>query len=446
MPGEKFLLIDGNSLLYRAFYALPLLHTSEGIYTNGVYGFMTMFRRVMAEQQPSHVLVAFDKDRKTFRNEMYSEYKANRSATPDELQGQFQILRDLLTALNVEYREMQGYEADDIIGTVSKQAEELGIETVILTGDGDALQLVSEKVQVLMTKKGISEVELYDPAKVKAKWEVEPEKMIEIKALMGDSSDNIPGVPGVGPKTAVKLIKEFASLEKLYENLDKVAGKKLLDRLQEHREKAFMSRQLATINRQIEGEFQFQDFAVAEPHKEELLAIYQRLEFNNFITSLKSYDTAEPESVLPVVELRQLENQEDVEVFLQQLGRGSELAIYLQVDYHHPMWAKIQGVFCEFEELVYCLNVEGELSGRLEWLRPLFESKEYKKYLHNAKFAEVILMRQGINLGGIAGDTMLLAYVNDPAFDGSELDVCLLKFLNINIAQNNPAAMAALIR
>ncbi|MDD3023421.1 MAG: 5'-3' exonuclease H3TH domain-containing protein, partial [Syntrophomonadaceae bacterium] len=229
MPEKKFLLIDGNSLLFRAFYALPLLHTSEGIYTNGVYGFLTMFRRVMAEQKPSHVLVAFDKDRKTFRNELYSEYKANRGATPEELKEQFQLLRDLLAAMNVKYLEIQGYEAEDIIGTLSKQAEEAGIHTTILTGDGDALQLVSEKVNVLMTKKGISEMENYDPAGVKDKWEVEPDKMIEIKALMGDSSDNIPGVPGIGPKTAVKLIKEFASLENLYDNLDKVGGKKVLE-------------------------------------------------------------------------------------------------------------------------------------------------------------------------------------------------------------------------
>ena len=200
---DKFMLIDGNSLLYRAFYALPLLHNSAGVYTNGVYGFLTMFNRVLAEIQPTHIAVAFDKDRSTFRNELYSEYKANRSAPPEELGGQFQLLRDVLAALNIEYLEMQGYEADDIIGTLSKKAEEQGLKTVILTGDGDALQLVSEQVDVLLTKKGISEMELYDPQGVKDKWGVEPEKMAEIKGLMGDASDNIPGVPGVGPKTAI---------------------------------------------------------------------------------------------------------------------------------------------------------------------------------------------------------------------------------------------------
>ncbi|MEN6325720.1 MAG: DNA polymerase I [Syntrophomonas sp.] len=448
MAENKFLLIDGNSLLFRAFYALPLLHTSEGVYTNGVYGFLTMFRRVMAEQQPSHVLVAFDKDRKTFRNDLYIDYKANRGATPEELTGQFQLLRDLLAAMNVEYLEIQGFEADDIIGTLSKQAEEAGLNTIILTGDGDALQLVSEKVNVLMTKKGISEMEKYDPAKVKEKWEVEPEKMIEIKALMGDSSDNIPGVPGIGPKTAVKLIKEFASLENLYEHLDQVGGKKVLERLQEHRDLAFVSRQLATINREVEDDYNFEDYQVKEAHQEDLLAIYRRLEFNNFHNALQ-VDMAmspEPEASVAAPVLHQLESREDVDGFLQQLSKDRELAIYLEVDYHHPMWAKISGVFCEYEQEVYWLDVAGELNSRLEWLRPLFESGEYKKYLHNAKFAQVILLRHGIKLCGVAGDTMLLAYVNDPAFDGWELDACIAKFLNISIAQNKPPMLVAVLR
>ena len=151
MAQAKLMLIDGNSLLYRAFFALPLLHTREGIYTKGIYGFLTMVNRVLAEQQPTHVLVAFDKDRRTFRNEIYTDYKANRSAAPDELSGQFGLLREVLTALNLDFTEIQGYEADDIIGTLSRMAEEAGLETLILTGDRDSLQLVSDKVTVLMT-------------------------------------------------------------------------------------------------------------------------------------------------------------------------------------------------------------------------------------------------------------------------------------------------------
>jgi DNA polymerase-1 len=188
----KLMLIDGNSLLFRAFFALPLLRTRDGIYTNGVYGFLTMFNRVVKEEQPTHIAVAFDMDRKTFRKDLYIDYKANRQAPPEELAGQFQLLRDLLQKLNVQYIEVPGFEADDIIGTLSRKAVEQGAECVIVTGDGDSLQLVSDKTKVIMTKKGISQVELYDPEEVQKKWGVEPKSLIEVKALMGDASDNIP--------------------------------------------------------------------------------------------------------------------------------------------------------------------------------------------------------------------------------------------------------------
>jgi DNA polymerase-1 len=244
---EKIMLVDGNSLLYRAFYALPLLQSSRGVYTNGVYGFFTMFNRILAEENPSHVVVAFDKSRDTFRQELYKEYKAKRLAPPDELKGQFGLLREVLKARNICYLELDGYEADDIIGTLCRQAGEKKLETVIVTGDSDTLQLVRDGVSVIMTRKGISDTQKYDPAKVKEKWEVEPEQMKDLKGLMGDASDNIPGVPGVGAKTAIKLIKEFGGLEELYEGLDRVKGKKLVEKLTEYREQAFLSRQLGTI-------------------------------------------------------------------------------------------------------------------------------------------------------------------------------------------------------
>ncbi len=284
---QKIMLIDGNSLLYRAFYALPLLQTSRGIFTNGVYGFFTMFNRVVAEEKPSHIVVAFDKSRDTFRREMYQAYKANRNAPPDELRGQFNLLREVLKARNIEYLEADGYEADDIIGTLCRKAEEKGMETVVVTGDGDTLQLVSEQVNVIMTRKGISEIEKYDPAKVKEKWEVNPEQMKDIKGLMGDSSDNIPGVPGVGAKTAIKLIKEFGGLENLYEHLDQVKGKKLAEKLLEYREQAFLSRELGTIATDIELEKNMEKYLLKEADYESLKKIYKELEFNNFLRELE---------------------------------------------------------------------------------------------------------------------------------------------------------------
>ncbi len=449
MPENKFMLIDGNSLLFRAFYALPLLRNSEGVFTNGVYGFITMLKRVMAEQQPSHILVAFDKDRKTFRSDIYSDYKANRQAPPDEIRGQFQLLREVLEAMKIDYLEQEGYEADDIIGTLSKMAEEEGIECVIVTGDGDALQLVSDKVTVLMTKKGISEMEIFDTQKVMEKWEVEPARMIEIKALMGDSSDNIPGVPGVGPKTAIKLIKEFLCLEGLYDKLSEIKGKKLLERLTENKAQAFLSRQLATIVRDMDIKESIYDFSLKEADLDALLQIYRRLEFKNFIESMQSESPAKNAGnegntcAEPAVQV--LDTKESTAEFVSGIGSTDSVSVYIEADYHHPMWAKIQGIYLDVNGRVYHLPI-GEETARLEWMRTLFESDYIPKYLHNSKYAQVILKRYGIELQGVSGDTMLLAYVNDPAFDGEDLSDTIYKYLNITAGKKHPAVLVNRIR
>jgi len=440
---RRLMLIDGNSLLYRAFYALPLLQNSQGIYTNGVYGFLTMFNRVVTEQQPSHIVVAFDMGRITFRNDVYTDYKAHRQQPPDELTPQFAMLREVLAARNVDYVELAGYEADDLIGTLSRMAEEEEMETIILTGDGDSLQLVSDLTHVLMTKKGITQMELYDPAGVKEKWEVEPDKMIEIKGLMGDPSDNIPGVPGVGPKTAMKLIKEYGSLENLYEHLDQIAGKKLVEKLTENRELAFTSRHLATIVRDIELDYQLDDFKVKEPEWEHLVETYRRLGFNSLISALPvpSVNTAQPCS--EDIRLVELTSPAEAEAFINGLVPGEPLAFYIQADYHHPMWAKILGIYMAREDTVYHLGLaeEGEL--RLGWLKPLLQEERFVKYFHNAKFLQVMLLRQGIRLAGIAGDTLLAAYVDDPSFDGDELPALFLRYLNMTVAKDSYAVLVS---
>ncbi|MBC7075199.1 MAG: DNA polymerase I [Syntrophomonadaceae bacterium] len=445
MTEGKLMLIDGNSLLYRAFYALPLLHTSGGVYTNGVYGFLTMLNRVITQEQPTHIIVAFDKDRKTFRTQMYSEYKANRSAPPDELRGQFQLLREVLTALNVGFIELEGYEADDIIGTIAKRAEKKGMESIIVTGDNDVLQLVSEKTKVLITKKGISEMELYTPAKVKEKWEVEPEKIVEVRALAGDSSDNIPGVPGIGVKTAVKLIKEYGTLENLYEHCDQLGGEKLVERLKTNKEKAFLSRQLSAIDRDVDLVFQLGNYEVREPDMENLLDIYRRLEFNNLINALQEGDRVRREAAEDKVEVISLESEEAVAAFIGKIAPGDPVAIYVEADYHHPMWAKIQSLFFELKGQIYIFKIDPESHRKLEWIKSLLESDTTAKYLHNAKFVQVILKRYGIYLRGIAGDTMLMAYVDDPSFTGEELSPTIFRYLNINISPNRPDLLVSKI-
>ncbi|MDD4171997.1 MAG: DNA polymerase I [Syntrophomonas sp.] len=445
MPDKKIMLLDGNSLLYRAFYALPLLQTKDGIYTNGVYGFLTMMNRAIRELQPTHILVAFDRDRTTFRNETYSEYKANRSAAPDELGGQFAIIREVLEALNIDYMELQGYEADDIIGTLSLKAEKEGMECIIVTGDNDTLQLVSDSTRVYMTKKGISEIEVYDPARVKEKWEVEPDRMIEIKALMGDASDNIPGVPSVGPKTAIKLIKEYGDLETVYENLSNVKGKKLVEKLAQHKTQAFMSRELATIVRDIEMENNLDEFQVKEMNRAELVPLYQRLQFNNFLTSLQE-STPAPAALAGEVDAQELLNEEDFNHMLQSFDLTEGLAFHIESDYHHPMWTKIQKVYIAYRQEAYFLDMTTGGEVKLNWLKPVLEDAAIPKYLHNAKFAQVLMLRHGIKLQGIKGDTLLFTYVLDPSFPSEELGATVSHHLKLDTSNSTMAYLTAQIK
>lgn len=214
---KKLVLIDGNSLLFRAYYALPLLHNDSGVYTNAVYGFTNILLNILEEEKPTHMLVAFDAGKTTFRHSSYKEYKGGRQKTPPELSEQFPLTRELLKAFNIPQYELDLYEADDIIGTLSLEGDKNDWEVKVISGDQDLLQLVSKQVTVDLTKKGVSEVVSYTPDSIVKEMELTAEQIIDLKALMGDSSDNIPGVPGVGIKTATKLLKEYKTLDNIYE-------------------------------------------------------------------------------------------------------------------------------------------------------------------------------------------------------------------------------------
>ena len=246
----KTLLIDGNSLINRAFYALPILSTEEGVYTNGVYGFLKMFYKVIDEYEPDNVVCAFDVKKPTFRHQHYSEYKAGRKKMPDELVPQIPLLKEVLGQLGVFCTELAGYEADDIIGTYALKSEEVSGETVILTGDRDSFQLISPLTTVWFTKKGITDVEKLTPLNLKDFYGVEPDRVCDLKALMGDSSDNIPGVAGVGEKTALELINKYGSIEEIYEHTDELKGK-LQEKIINGKDAAFDSKFLVTIFRQV---------------------------------------------------------------------------------------------------------------------------------------------------------------------------------------------------
>lgn len=283
---KKALIIDGNSLLYRAFFALPLLQTAKGEYTNAVYGFTTMLLKILEEEKPDYVAVALDKGKKTFRHETYQEYKGHRPKMPVELSGQFKLLREMLELMNIKHLELENYEADDIIGTFAKKSQGEGLKTVIVSGDKDVLQLVDSSIEVILTKKGISQTVRYSPQTIFSDYGLTPSKLIDVKALMGDSSDNIPGVRGVGEKTAIKLIKTFESLEGVYDNLKIAGGPKLRENLREDKENAIMSKALVTINKDVPINLDYNQLKFNE-FSQELIAFFRRLEFTSLLDRIR---------------------------------------------------------------------------------------------------------------------------------------------------------------
>lgn len=284
----KIVIIDGNSLINRAYYAMqrPMI-TKSGLYTQGVYGFLNMLNKINTDYSPDYMLVAFDRKAPTFRHLEYEDYKAGRKKMPPELAMQIPLLKDVLDAMKIKILELDGYEADDIIGTVAKESESEGLDTLIISGDKDELQLASDTVKVLITKKGISEFDLYDEAAMLEKYGFTPRQFIDFKGLMGDASDNIPGIPGVGEKTAQKLILEYGSVENLIANTHNIKNQKLKEKIEEHAQLALMSKRLATINCQVPIEINFEEFKVEPPDYDALIEQYRRLEFNSFLKKLR---------------------------------------------------------------------------------------------------------------------------------------------------------------
>lgn len=279
---KKILLIDGSSLIFRAFYAIRNLTTKDGVFVNGVYGFLNMYYKALELINPTHIFVAFDKGSKTFRHNEFADYKGTRDNAPNEITYQFGILKDLLSSMNVNYLELDEYEADDIIGTIAKLAQKEGFEVDIFTGDRDYLQLVDDNILVYLTKKGISEIKLMNTESILEEYDLSPKQLIDVKALKGDSSDNIPGVKGVGEKTALKLIQEYGNLENLYENIDNLKGK-LKENLVNEKDKAYLSRYLGEIFLRVPIERNIEDFKIKDVNYNEYLKKLEKLEFNSII-------------------------------------------------------------------------------------------------------------------------------------------------------------------
>jgi len=290
---KNVLLLDGNSLINRAYYAIqrPMM-TKEGVYTQGIFGFLNMLSKLESDYEPGYLAVCFDRKAPTFRHEEYAEYKAGRRKMPPELAMQIPILKDILRAMNVAVVEGDGWEADDYLGTLSLRAEEAGLRPYVVTGDKDSLQLASDKTTVIYTKRGVSEFDLYDTAAMKERYGLTPTQFIDLKGLMGDSSDNIPGIPGVGEKTALPLLQKYGSVEEVIAHAEEIPQKGLRQKIIDNATSALMSKRLATIVRNIPGDWNFETMRFREPNRDELIELYKKLEFNIFLKRLLKQDGA----------------------------------------------------------------------------------------------------------------------------------------------------------
>lgn len=437
---KKIMLIDGNSLLHRAFHALPPLRTSKGIHTNAVYGFCNMLFRILKEQNPDYIAVAFDKKGPTFRHDEFAAYKATRPRTPDELIGQFDILKDILGALNIKFIEVDGFEADDVLGTVSKRAEEQGIFSLIVTGDKDALQLVSPLTHVMLTKKGITELEDYDSKKVEDRFGIPPEYVPDLKGLMGDPSDNIPGVPGVGEKTASKLLKEYKTLENLLENTADLKGK-LKQNIEQHRDLAKISKHLATIVRDVNLEFKFEDFILKAPDYDELIKLFQGLEFYSLLNKIeKPRKLAET----PKRPINTIKSWTELKKFIKKVKAQGSMGILLDVTVS-SVTPELNGIYLSLEdEAIYIPREVIDLSDETQkGLKTLLESNDVEKITHDGKFLRNILQQSNIDFI-CQFDTMLAAYLLDPSKPHYDLESLMTEYLGLQPGDTEDLGMKAI--
>ncbi|MFC0557903.1 DNA polymerase I [Halalkalibacter alkalisediminis] len=407
---KKLVLIDGNSIAYRAFFALPLLNNEKGVYTNAVYGFTTMLLKIIEEEKPTHMLVAFDAGKTTFRHKTFEEYKGGRQKTPPELSEQFPLVRELLDAFNISRYEAENYEADDIIGTLATNAAEKEFEVKVYSGDKDLLQLVSDKVTVVLTKKGITNVEAYDKALISEKYGITPKQIIDMKGLMGDSSDNIPGVPGVGEKTALKLLKEFGSVEKVLDSIDQISGKKMKEKLAENREQALMSKELATIFLEVPFETELDDLSFGDYDQKTVVDFMKELEFTSLVTK---FDTEGAEEVeLEEITYERLDKLED-----EHLTKEAALIVEVLGENYHQ--TPIEGFAMVNEKGRFFIPTEQALDSPafVDWLKD--DSTEI--FVFDAKQAVVSLGWQGILLNGVVFDLQMASYLLDPSLSSHEI-------------------------
>lgn len=410
MAQKKLLLIDGNSVAFRAFYALyrqlDRFTSPDGLHTNAIFTFKNMLDAIMKQTDPSNVLVAFDAGKVTFRTKMYQDYKGGRQKTPSELSEQLPVIREMLKDLGIKSYELKNYEADDIIGTLSKMGEEAGYTVDIVTGDRDLTQLASDKTTVLITKNGVGDTEAYTPEHMKEVNGVIPTEFIDMKALMGDNSDNYPGVTKVGPKTASRLIQKYGSVEKLYEHVDEMKKSKLKENLINDKDKAFLAKKLATIDRDSPVEVTLADTKLEKPNIEDLRNLYERLGFKKFLAELGVSGVSADKQ-----ESEKYKYQELTKENITELGKTNEkeVTFYLAMLGDNYHLAPLEGFSLKVGDKIY-VSKDVVLLQETP-LRQMLEDKKIKKNVFDIKRTYVGLHRLDIDAEGLDYDMLLASYL-----------------------------------
>ncbi|MDI6753846.1 MAG: DNA polymerase I [Thermodesulfobacteriota bacterium] len=426
----RLFLIDGSSYIYRAFFAIPPLTNSKGFPTNATYGFTNMLLKVLREQELEYVAVVFDAPGPTFRHEVFGGYKAHRPAMPENLRTQIPHIKEIVRALHIPTLEKEGYEADDLIGTMVKKAEAEGIDTVIISGDKDLMQLITPRVT------------MYDPMKEKTfqipevteYFGVTPDKVIEVMGLSGDSSDNIPGVPGIGKKTAVQLIEEFGSIEELLKNVTGVKNAKIRDKLIHYAEQARLSRELATLDVHVPLAEELNRLKPGIPDREKLQKIFKEMEFSKLLKEFSTPPEPKEEEYLLITE------KADLYRLIENLRKAGIFSLDLESTSIEPMRAEIVGLSFSFRpHQAFYIPVGHTYPGApqqldknevLEILRPLLEDPALKKYGQNIKYDYILLAKSGIHLQGLAGDTMIASYLLNPSKHKHSLEELAREYLD----------------
>lgn len=439
MSKQRLLVLDGNSIMNRTFYALPPLTNSEGIHTNAVYGFITMLLKMKEEIKPNYIVCAFDKKAPTFRHNEYKDYKAGRKKMPPELAEQFPIIKDIFNLLSINIFEIDGFEADDIIGTISTFADNNGIEVYIVTGDRDALQLARNDVKVVITKKGVSEKEIYDKNRMIDEFGVTPTQYIDVKGLMGDKSDNIPGVPGIGEKTAFKLIKEYKSIENVLTNIDNIKGNKLKENLRQYSEQAIFSKKLATIVTDVPIEINLSDIKSDDRYDEGALKkLFIKLQFRSLLEKIiPTEKITESELKFKLVsDLQKLESS--AQKILDAAKKDENLYITFKImDENIYSKSCIDKIFINIGDLSYIMNVkdiyDASANSTVMILRTIFEDVNIKKISYDVKLPIIVLKKMGIDFNGIDFDTKIAAYLVDSSRGKYDFETVIEDYLAISV-------------